>query len=221
MALTTRLVPCFDSSAACSLDWAGIAAIGGWVAAAVTALAVGVALFVGIAPVVMARSQRARVGRAEARVAAVDLGLQALHVGAGLKLLAGDEVPAHVFAVATAQFQVLNCETCKNVVPFLDCLPAQLEQPLASAIANMAGGIRALSQIPKIDQGRVNTVAVRLLYGDVLLQLEAGRQALASAVGQGYLAEPLEPATSEMANKLKQQATSLLLDRLKNSPQQR
>jgi hypothetical protein len=38
------LAPCFESDPRCSLDWAGISALGGWAAAIVTLLAVGVAL---------------------------------------------------------------------------------------------------------------------------------------------------------------------------------
>lgn len=221
MTTAARYVPCFEASTNCNLDWSAISAVGGMLAAGLTAAAVVVALVVGVWPIFYGRQQRARIGRAEARIASVDLGMQALHISAALKLLEPGVCPPHVFHVATAQFSLLSADSCVRVIPFLDCLPDALEPPLAVAIADMGTGIRALAQIPAPKGHAVDTVPTKALYLDVLTSMERARYALADAVGNGYQVETLEPSATLMAEKLRAQAQSVLLQTLQGQPHHR
>jgi hypothetical protein len=147
--------------------------------------------------------------------------MQALHISAALKLLEPTVCAPHVFRVATAQFSLLSSDSCVRVIPFLDCLPDDLEPPLALAIADMGTGIRALAQIPAAKGHAVDTMATRLLYTDVLVSMERAKYALANVVGNGYTVEAIEPSATLMAEKLKAQANSLLLQTLQGQPHQR
>ena len=218
MTTAARYVPCFEASTSCNMDWTAISAVGGMLAAGLTAVAVIVAFIVGVWPILYTRQQRARIGRAEARIASVDLGMQALHISAALKLLEPTVCAPHVFHVASAQFSLLSSDACVRVIPFLDCLPDALESPLAIAIADMGTGIRALAQIPAAKGIAVNTVATRQLYTDVLASMERAKYALVDAVGNGYTVESIEPSATLMAEKLKKQAHSVLQQTLQGQP---
>lgn len=221
MTVGTRYVPCFSWSQACNADWAAISALGGWAAAVVTVAAVLVAFYVGTWPVVHAAKQRARIGRVEARVAAVDLGIQALHIGAGLQLLDRNLCYQHVFNVAVAQFRVLSPSSCERVVPFLDCLPRSLEQDIANTIANMSIGVRGLERVPEPRGGAVDVQGIRTVYEDVFNTIESCRRALADAAGGGFQAESLEEALPVLVAQLRKQAAANLLARLQNETQTR
>lgn len=221
MTTAARYVPCLEPGTSCNLDWTAISAVGGMLAAGLTAVAVVVALFVGVWPILYTRKQRARIGRAEARIASVDLGMQALHISAALKLLEPTVCAPHIFQVATGQFSLLSYDACVRVIPFLDCLPDALEPPLAFAIADIGAGIRALPQIPAAKGIAVNTVATRQLYADVLASMERAKYALVDAVGNGFTAEATEPSATLLAEKLKAQADSVLLQMLQGRPNHR
>lgn len=200
MAMRHGLSQCWWLSSTCEVNWNAWAAIA-------TAVAAVVALGVGLAPIFTARRQRRRIARAEARVAAADLKMQALHVAAGLHLIAGAKVPAYIYRLAVAQFAMLNVEGCLRVVPYLDVLHSDLEVALSEAIADIGIGVRVLSRLAIDDAaGPVDGIGARELYADLLESLEKARRALYVATGSEHAGEALEPAAKEFAEKLREEA---------------
>ncbi|HID7838904.1 hypothetical protein [Stenotrophomonas maltophilia] len=194
------------------LDWSAIA----------TATAAVVALIVGIAPLVWAKCQRARIGRAKARIAEVDLKVQALHLAAGLQLISEGSTRLHYFRVATRQFRVLNADSCRDLVPYLDSLPNNLEAPLSDVISDIGIGIRLLEDLEPKDRSRVvNTTGPRALYTDILESMQVARTALSKVIGNGYTLEPVDSEAVRMAEALRKEAIDELLDESKAGPRVR
>ncbi|HHA2975153.1 TPA: hypothetical protein ACOFD8_002519 [Stenotrophomonas maltophilia] len=184
------------------LDWSAIA----------TASAAVIALVVGVTPLFWAKLQRARVGRAKARIAEVDLKIQALHVSAGLQLIGQDSTHAHHYRVAIRQFQVLNAESCRELVPYLDSLPSGLEAPLSDVISDIGIGTRLLDDpAPVRSSGVINTAATRDLYSELLETMNSARLALSKAIGNGYTPEPLGDEVDSMVRQLRADARADLM----------
>jgi hypothetical protein len=173
-----------------------------------------VALFVGVLPLLWAKSQRARIGRAEARVAASDLTLQALHVAAALHLMKENSVAVYLYRKAASQFSVLDAESCRRVVPYLDCLPKDLEAPLGDVIANIGLGVRNLSRVQDFAGiGAVDPQGTRVFYQSMLTSLEEARGSLSRAVGGGHTLEAVEEQAEVLAKQLSDEAAREYLER--------
>ncbi|HFT7412108.1 TPA: hypothetical protein ACOD9X_004553 [Stenotrophomonas maltophilia] len=138
--------------------------------------------------------------------------MQALHVAAGVHLLAAPSVPAHIYRLAVAQFAMLNVDGCLRVVPYLDVLPSELEEALSDAIADIGIGIRVLGRLTVDDAARqVEGVGPRELYSSLLESLERARKALYVATGSEHAGEALEPGAKEFADKLRAEARARIV----------
>ena len=202
MSWVEGLAACAPLGKACVLDWSAIA----------TASAAFVALFVGIAPLVWGKRQRARIGRAKARIAEVDLKMQALHLAAGLHLISGKVVQRHNYRVAMRQFRALNADSCRDLVPYLDSLSSGLEAPLSDVISDIGSAIRLLEDMDSRDDSmETNPSGPRSLYEELLETMESARKALSTAIGGGYVLEPLEPDAERLAETLRRYAMDELM----------
>lgn len=208
MSMLDGVTQCWWLSENCVLNWSA------WSAVA-TAFAGVIALFVGLMPMTVNRRQRARVGRAEARVAASDLNVQALHVAAGLRLIESESTPAYIYRVAVAQFRVLDIESCRRVVPYLDVLPGAVEGPISDVISDIGIGIRMLDRL-NIEDGemRIDAAGPRDLYTSVLRSMESARVAISAAI-DGCTIEDLSQPAQELATKLRIRAREDLVEKIR------
>ncbi len=177
MIAATVMVPCMTSAPDCRSDWAALSAVGGWIAALATFLAVVVALI----PILLSFWRRKHHVMLMGRVTVDDLLVQELH------LLGAMRIPrAPDYAVTSWEYQqisicvqMLNPSAVRELIGFSDLLPKAVRVALADTIATLSAAQHRRSFLVFPQPGEVFNLGGDVgWYRDVFEKLQALRKQL-------------------------------------------
>jgi len=161
----------------CRLDWAALSAVGGWVAALATFLAVLVAM----APIVTSFLSRRNEARLLGMVAIDDLLVQELHLLGAMRIpLAPDKtVTSWQYEQVSICVKMLNPDAPSKLIGFSDQLPKSLRVQLADTIATLSAAQlrRAFLAAPQ-PEDVFNLTGDIGWYKDVFQKMQALRKEL-------------------------------------------
>ncbi|MEN4957009.1 hypothetical protein [Stenotrophomonas indicatrix] len=174
-----------SSAANCRLDWTALSAVGGWVAALATFLAVLVAL----APIVMSFLSRRNEARLLGMVAIDDLLVQELHLLGAMRIPLREDrtVTCWEYEQVSTCVKMLNPTAPGKLISFSDQLPEAVRVQLADTIATLSAAElrRAFLASPK--PGDVFSLTGDIgWYEDVFGKMQVLRKELCEWLGMEF-----------------------------------
>jgi hypothetical protein len=177
MIAATVMVPCMTSAPDCRFDWTALSAVGGWIAALATFMAVMAALI----PIVLNLWRRRQQVRLLGRVTVDDLLVQELHLLGAMRIPEGPNkvVSSWEYGQVSICVQMLNPSAARELLGFSDLLPGAVRVALADTIANLSAAQHRRSFLVSPQPGEVFNLAGDLgWYQDVFEKLQALRKEL-------------------------------------------
>lgn len=180
------------------VDWSAWSAIATFIAA-------GVALYVGVLPMLNARKAHRLRAQAMAEVLLTSLSIQGLHVAATLNVMRGVLTP-QLYNVAVENVKVVDIELCRSFIPYLDAFPVSTAKAIGSCLAQMDVVLRSQKRLLVAQEGEdVVGDGFSPLYVSFLQVIDHTRRELAEQLGLLPLPE-YEPAASALVTQMQDMA---------------
>ncbi len=186
MAWMSGLAECYPLGATCVIDWSAVA----------TAAAAIIALFVGVAPIVLQGQDRRRKGMAKARMAVATMEIQALSLEAVIQMCKGEMSGAEYNEVMNTS-KCLDIDMARGLVDYIDVFKPATRSLIVDCATRTDTVLRAqrreLKVKPSVTVHSNGYFGIYEMYLSLLLRCQlalAEETGLTDACGQYHSAVP-------------------------------